>query len=97
MRPAGEAAWAARRADREGVYSFEQREAARLDAEQEAAFRADPQAWEWFQAQAPSYRRTAISLGDQRQAPGDAGQAAGHADRRLGRRPPHRAAQTLLA
>ena len=42
MRPAGEAAWAARRRDREGVYSFEQREAARLDAEQEAAFRADP-------------------------------------------------------
>jgi uncharacterized protein YdeI (YjbR/CyaY-like superfamily) len=60
MRPAGEAAWAARRTDREGVYSFERREAARLEAEQEAAFRADPQAWDWFQAQAPSYRRTAI-------------------------------------
>jgi uncharacterized protein YdeI (YjbR/CyaY-like superfamily) len=60
MHPAGEAAWAARRSDREGVYSFEQRAHARLDAEQEAAFRADRSAWEWFQAQAPSYRRTAL-------------------------------------
>jgi uncharacterized protein YdeI (YjbR/CyaY-like superfamily) len=59
MRPAGEAAWARRRPEREAVYSFEQAEPARLDAEQEAAFRADAGAWAWFQAQAPSYRRTA--------------------------------------
>jgi uncharacterized protein YdeI (YjbR/CyaY-like superfamily) len=60
MRPAGEAAWARRRPDRSGVYSFEQVQAARLEAEQEAEFRAVPEGWEWFQAQAPSYRRTAI-------------------------------------
>jgi len=59
MRPAGEAAWGRRRPEREAVYSFEQAEPARLDADQEATFRADPGAWAWFQAQAPSYRRTA--------------------------------------
>ena len=57
--PAGEAAFAAKRADRSGVYSFEQAPQ-ELDAEQTATFRAEPGAWEWFEAQAPSYRRTAI-------------------------------------
>ncbi|HWT25077.1 MAG TPA: YdeI/OmpD-associated family protein [Solirubrobacteraceae bacterium] len=57
MRPAGVAAFAARDEARSGVYSFEQREAARLSSEQEARFRADAEAWAWFEAQAPSYRR----------------------------------------
>ena len=60
MRPAGLAAFEARSPDRTGVYSFEQRHAARLDEEQEARFRADPNAWEFFQGQPPSYRQTAI-------------------------------------
>ena len=46
--------------ERTGVYSFERREAAKLDAEQERRFRAAEGAWEWFQSQPPSYRRTAL-------------------------------------
>jgi uncharacterized protein YdeI (YjbR/CyaY-like superfamily) len=60
MRPAGEAAFARRRADRSGVYAFEQRNQPRLEPEQEARFKADAAAWEWFMARPPSYRRTAL-------------------------------------
>ena len=60
MAPAGLAAYEARTAERTGVYSFEQRHAARLEREQEQRFRADPAAWDFFQTQPPSYRRTAI-------------------------------------
>ena len=60
LRPAGEAAFAARREDRSGVYSFEQRAEARLSEEQERRFQATPAAWTWFSGQAPSYRRAAI-------------------------------------
>ena len=60
MRPAGEAAFARRRADRSGVYSFEQSKDPRLEPEQEARFRADTAAWEWFSARPPSYRRAAL-------------------------------------
>jgi uncharacterized protein YdeI (YjbR/CyaY-like superfamily) len=60
MRPAGEAAFEARREDRSGVYSFEQRENAALNPDEERQFKAEPEAWTWFSAQAPSYRRTAI-------------------------------------
>jgi uncharacterized protein YdeI (YjbR/CyaY-like superfamily) len=59
MRPAGIAAFEARREEDTGVYSFE-RDHAVLDEAGEARFRATPQAWEWFQAQAPSYRRAAL-------------------------------------
>jgi uncharacterized protein YdeI (YjbR/CyaY-like superfamily) len=59
MTPAGEAAFAARREDKTAVYSYERRHEAAFDAEQEAAFRAEPQAWEWFGAQSPSYRAMA--------------------------------------
>jgi uncharacterized protein YdeI (YjbR/CyaY-like superfamily) len=62
MRPAGEAAYALRRDDRSGVYSFERGEDAVLDPQQEERFRANAQAWEFFQSQAPWYRRTAIHL-----------------------------------
>jgi uncharacterized protein YdeI (YjbR/CyaY-like superfamily) len=61
MTPAGMAAFEARTERRSGIYSYEQaRDAAALDAGQEREFRANPAAWEWFQAQAPSYRRGAI-------------------------------------
>jgi uncharacterized protein YdeI (YjbR/CyaY-like superfamily) len=60
MRPAGLAAYEARKPERTGIYSFEQRHSARLEQEQEDAFRADRAAWEFFQAQPPSYRQTAI-------------------------------------
>ena len=51
--------FAARREDRSGVYSYEQRHEAAFDAEQEATFRTNAPAWEWFSAQSPSYRRAA--------------------------------------
>jgi uncharacterized protein YdeI (YjbR/CyaY-like superfamily) len=59
MRPAGIAAFERRSDDKTAVYAYEQRKTAELDPEQERRFRADEQAWTWFQAQPPSYRRTA--------------------------------------
>lgn len=59
MTPAGEAAFAARRPDRAGTYSYERRHEAAFDAEQEETFRANAPAWEWFAAQSPSYRTLA--------------------------------------
>ena len=59
LHPAGIAAFERRSDDKTAIYSYEQREAAQLDAEQERRFRANARAWDWFQAQAPSYRRTA--------------------------------------
>jgi uncharacterized protein YdeI (YjbR/CyaY-like superfamily) len=59
MTPAGEAAFAARRDDKSAVYSYERRHEAAFDEEQEAVFRANAPAWEWFNAQSPSYRTMA--------------------------------------
>jgi uncharacterized protein YdeI (YjbR/CyaY-like superfamily) len=60
MTPAGLAAFEARTGDRSGIYSHERRHAARLEPDQEARFRANARAWEWFQSRAPSYRRQAL-------------------------------------
>ena len=60
MTPAGLTAFEARTDDRSAIYSHEQRQAAELSAEQRAQFEAEPEAWSWFQAAAPSYRRAAI-------------------------------------
>ena len=60
MTPAGLAAFEARSDDRSALYSYEQRRAAELELEQQARFEAAADAWAWFQAQAPSYRRAAI-------------------------------------
>jgi uncharacterized protein YdeI (YjbR/CyaY-like superfamily) len=59
MTPTGEAAFAARRDDSPGTLSYERRHEAAFDAEQEAEFRANAPAWEWFSAQSPSYRSMA--------------------------------------
>jgi uncharacterized protein YdeI (YjbR/CyaY-like superfamily) len=59
MTPAGEAAFAARREDSPGTLSYERRHEAAFDAEQEAAFRANAPAWDWFAAQSASYRSMA--------------------------------------
>ncbi len=59
MTPAGEAAFASRRDDRSAGYSYERRHEAAFDGDQEAAFRANNSAWEWFTAQSPSYRAIA--------------------------------------
>jgi len=60
MRPAGLAAFQRRSEKRSAIYSYEQRHEARLTPEQEQRFRADREAWSYFEKQAPSYRQTAI-------------------------------------
>jgi uncharacterized protein YdeI (YjbR/CyaY-like superfamily) len=60
MHPAGLAAFARRMDEKTGVYSHEQRQAPAFDEEQEGQFRDNAAAWDFFQAQAPSYRRAAI-------------------------------------
>jgi uncharacterized protein YdeI (YjbR/CyaY-like superfamily) len=59
MRPAGLAAFEARSDARSGIYAFEQEKSAELPAEYERRLRADAAAWDYWQASAPSYRRTA--------------------------------------
>lgn len=59
MQPAGLAAWEARDPARSAVYSFEQKEAAQLTPEMEARFRENAQAWKFWEAQPPGYRKTA--------------------------------------
>lgn len=59
VRPAGHAAFAARRDDRTAIYSHEQ-EMPELDAAQLAAFQEDQVAWAYFSARPPSYRKAAI-------------------------------------
>jgi uncharacterized protein YdeI (YjbR/CyaY-like superfamily) len=60
MRPAGEAAFARRSEDKSAIYSYEQRENARLEAEQEARFRANAPAWKYFESRPPWYRKVAL-------------------------------------
>jgi uncharacterized protein YdeI (YjbR/CyaY-like superfamily) len=60
VRPAGLKAFEARAPEKSGIYTYENRNAAELDAAAEAQFRANAAAWDFFQSQAPSYRRTAI-------------------------------------
>jgi uncharacterized protein YdeI (YjbR/CyaY-like superfamily) len=60
MAPAGLAAFARREEARSGVYSYENRHLAALDAERDAMFRAQAAAWAFFSRQPPSYRQTAI-------------------------------------
>ncbi len=56
MRPAGLAAFEARRADRTAVYSYE-REQAAFTADEEARLQADAAAWADWERRPPSYRR----------------------------------------
>ena len=60
LRPAGEAAFAARREDRTAVYSFEREAEPELTAEEIARFQSEPGAWDWFSAKAPSFRRQVL-------------------------------------
>jgi uncharacterized protein YdeI (YjbR/CyaY-like superfamily) len=59
MRPAGEAAFALRREEKSGVYSYEQRHLAAFEPEQEERFRADAAAWEYWSAAPAGYRKMA--------------------------------------
>lgn len=56
MTPAGLAAFELRDPERSGIYSFEN-ETPELGDAYEAELRANPAAWEFFQAQPPSYRK----------------------------------------
>jgi uncharacterized protein YdeI (YjbR/CyaY-like superfamily) len=60
MTPAGIAAFERRTEARSGVYSYEQRHLAKLDPDQEGEFQANEEAWSFFQAQPPGYRKTAV-------------------------------------
>lgn len=60
MREAGLAAFAKRKAERTGVYSFERGEAAVLPPAQARQLAANQKASAFFEAQPPWYRRTAI-------------------------------------
>lgn len=58
MTDAGRAAFAARREDRTAKFAYEQANVA-FGPDQQAAFEADGEAWEWFSTQAPWYRKVA--------------------------------------
>jgi uncharacterized protein YdeI (YjbR/CyaY-like superfamily) len=60
VHPAGLAAFEARTEEKSGIYAYEQRGGAELDRAGEQQFRANPQAWDFFQAQPAWYRNTAI-------------------------------------
>jgi uncharacterized protein YdeI (YjbR/CyaY-like superfamily) len=60
MRPAGLEAFEARREDRSGIYSYEQRDRAKLEPGFEKRFRAKKRAWASFEAMPKSYRQAAI-------------------------------------
>jgi uncharacterized protein YdeI (YjbR/CyaY-like superfamily) len=58
MAERGLAAFARRQDDRSAIYSYEQRRNARLPAAYQKEMKARPDAWSFFQAQPPGYRRT---------------------------------------
>jgi uncharacterized protein YdeI (YjbR/CyaY-like superfamily) len=60
VRPAGRAAFAARRDERSARATYERTEPAVLDTTLEKRFRTQRAAWDFFMAQPPGYRRTAI-------------------------------------
>ena len=60
MQPVGLEAFEARAKGRSGIYSYEQRKTAELDVAQLRKFRANRNAWEFFQAQLPSYQKAAV-------------------------------------
>jgi uncharacterized protein YdeI (YjbR/CyaY-like superfamily) len=60
MHPAGLEAFEKRKEEKSGIYAYEQRETAALSEAEEQQFRAHPKAWESFQAQSNSYRKTSI-------------------------------------
>jgi uncharacterized protein YdeI (YjbR/CyaY-like superfamily) len=59
MHPAGEAAFALRREEKSGVYSYEQRHMAAFEPAHEQRFRANEAAWEYWSAAPPGYRKMA--------------------------------------
>lgn len=60
MRPAGLAAFAARTEDNTAVYNYERGGEPALPPAYEERFRANAEAWAFFERQIPSYRRTCV-------------------------------------
>lgn len=60
MQPEGMKAFEKRLAHKSGIYSFEQKKTAVLEKSFENKFRKNKKAWEWFNAQAPSYKKTSV-------------------------------------
>jgi uncharacterized protein YdeI (YjbR/CyaY-like superfamily) len=60
MRPSGLKAFEGRSEAKSGIYAYEQRNTAELGDAFEQRFRLNTKAWDFFQSQAGSYRRTAI-------------------------------------
>ena len=60
MHPAGLAAFAARSAQKTGIYAFERTAEPELPAAFAKRFRAQKAAWNFFSAQPPGYRRQAL-------------------------------------
>jgi len=58
MHEAGLAAFEKRDGDRSAIYAYEQRKTAKLAPDFEKGFRANEDAWKFFQSQPPWYRRT---------------------------------------
>ena len=56
MRPAGAKAFAARRENKSGIYSYEQRRE-KLEEPYNSMLKKDKAAWDFFQAQPPGYRK----------------------------------------
>jgi uncharacterized protein YdeI (YjbR/CyaY-like superfamily) len=59
MTPAGLAVYEKRSETRSGIYSYEN-QPEKLSPELETRFKANPEAWEFFQKQAPSYKKVKI-------------------------------------
>jgi uncharacterized protein YdeI (YjbR/CyaY-like superfamily) len=59
MQPAGIIAFEQRSDERSAIYSYEQRQSAKLSGAFEKQFRANKKAWKFFRAQAPWYQRVA--------------------------------------
>ncbi|MBI5385088.1 MAG: YdeI/OmpD-associated family protein [Verrucomicrobia bacterium] len=87
MTPAGLKAYAARVPERSGVYSFENAPRT-LAAVDEAQFKADELAWEFFQRQPPGYQRLAVWWVVSAKKPETRARRLGQliADSRIGRR-----------
>ena len=60
MRPAGLKAFALRKEEKSGIYAYENRKSAVLDAAAEKRFRSRPKAWDFFQKLPAAYRQTLI-------------------------------------
>jgi len=59
MQPAGLKAFERRTNERSAIYSYEQRQSARLSGAFDKQFRTNKKAWKFFRAQAPWYQRVA--------------------------------------